>query len=107
MFNSKKQNLFEKSESMTSVSQNTTSTPTTVMTNAFIKAGLKESAKTLSGNDALKYDSTDNEFVTQFGSLAAYREPRSFDDIASDMSRLWATNPKEAIKFTIYLRMIT
>lgn len=97
MFNSKKENLFGDKSKKTSVTSKS----------AFIKAGLKESAKTLSGNQALKYDKTDDEFVTQFGSLAAYRALRNFDAIASDMSRLWATDPKDAVKFTIYLRMIT
>lgn len=75
--------------------------------NAFIDAGMNEAAKTLSGNGALKYSTTQNPFVDQFGNLSSYKRVRTYDEVASDMSVLWGENPKKAVMFTLYMRMIT
>lgn len=75
--------------------------------NQFIKEGLKASSETLSGNGALKYSTSGNDFVDNFASIAKFKEPRSFAEIAADMERLWSINPKDTVKLSIYIRMIT
>lgn len=102
MFNSKKTKLFENVSKTTSVNSNTM-----VLDNPFLNAGLKKSAETLSGNGALKYSTTGNEFVDQFGKLGSYKEERSFKDISHDMSILWSLNQKNSVDFTFFIRMIT
>ena len=99
MFNSKQKTLLEQSK--------TSATVTSKGTNAFVNAGLKRSAQTLSGNGALKYDSTGNPFVDQFGVLGKMKAPRSYDEVARDMSVIYAENPVLATKFTLYIRLIT
>lgn len=94
MFNSKQKKLFEVVKTETSA-------------NDFIQAGLQKSAETVSGNGALKYSTTGNSFVDQFGVIGSYKEPRSFEDISRDMSILWAESPKDAVAFALYLRMVT
>jgi hypothetical protein len=79
----------------------------TSATNAFINAGSKISAETRSGNDALKYSTTGNDFVDQFGKLGSYKEQRSFNDISTDMSTLWTINPYLTVCFVFFIRMIT
>lgn len=91
MFNSKQITLFG--------SKSTTS--------AFVNAGMKKSAETLSGNGALKYSSTGNNFVDQFGVLGSYKAPRSYNEIASDCSILYAQSRKFFVMFVLYIRMIT
>ena len=96
MFSSKKKNLFDsKSETKeTSV-------------NPFVESGKKESARTLSGNNAEKFSTTGNEFVDQFSKLSSFRELRTYREIEQDMSTLWSINPEDTVKFAIYTRMIT
>lgn len=101
MFNSKKTSLFDSK----STTQKTSATSSS--TNAFVNAGLKKSAETRSGNGALKYSTTGNSFVDQFGKLGSYKEPRSFQDISRDMSELYAIDPEMAVKFAFYIRTIT
>lgn len=76
-------------------------------TSAFVKAGLKKSAETLSGNAALKYSTTGNAFVDQFGVIGSYRKPRKFEEITKDSELLWAINQRLTVIFILYLRMIT
>lgn len=74
----------------------------------FVDAGKKPPLKkVLSGNGAVKYASTGNVFVDQFGTLGAYREIRSFEKIASDNDALMAVDKRLAVMFIIYLRVIT
>lgn len=80
--------------------------PTSV-TSTFVQAGLKKSAETLSENGALKYSTTGNAFIDQFGQISAYRQPRSFNDITKDCETLWAINPTLTVLFIFYIRMIT
>lgn len=80
------------------------STPTT---NAFVNSGLKKAAVTVSGNGAKKYSATANEFVNQFGVLGSYKVRRSFVDIMKDISTIWGIDALLAMKFTLYLRIIT
>jgi len=95
MFNSKKTSLFNNTVKTTSAS------------NLFVKSGMKKSAETLSGNGALKYETTGNDFVDQFGQLGLFKLPRSYNDIARDMSILYSQNKETSIKFALYIRMIT
>jgi hypothetical protein len=98
MFNSKQKQLFEIG------SKQPTSESTT---NAFVATAMKESSKTVSGNGALKYSSTGNDFVDQFGKLGSYKAPRSYADIANDMVILWANNPLLTVCFVFFIRCIT
>jgi hypothetical protein len=75
--------------------------------NAFLADAAKRSAETLSQNGSLKYSTTGSEFVDQFGRIGTYLAPRKFGHIASDMSKLYAINPLEAVQFILYTRMIT
>jgi hypothetical protein len=100
MFNSKKTTLYGNS-SKTSVTQRLGSK------NAFLQGAFQDSAKTRSGNDALKYATTGNDFVDQFGKLAEYKAPRSYSDIANDIAPLYAEDALASVKFTFFIRMIT
>ena len=82
MFNSKQKQLFSLGEKKS----------TTSVTSLFVQAGLKKSAETLSGNGALKYSTTANPFVDQFGILGSYKQPRTFEEIAADCELLWSIN---------------
>lgn len=95
MFTAKKQKLFD-------VNKNKTSE-----TNSFVEAGLKKSAETLSQNGALKYSTTGNPFVDQFGLLGNYKTPRSFNEISKDCEILWGLNPLLTVVFILYIRTIS
>lgn len=75
--------------------------------NSFIKEGLKTSYETESGNGALKYSSTGNDFVDNFAAISYFKEPRPYSQVAQDMSRLWNINPLLTVKLAVYIRMIT
>lgn len=79
----------------------------TKSSNAFVNAGLSKSAETLSVNGALKYSTTGNDFVDQFGKLSSFKELRNFEDISNDCFLLYSQNPKLAVSFIFYIRMIT
>jgi len=96
MYKTKKTQLFD----TTKVTAKTT-------TAAFVNAGMKKSNETLSGNSALKYKSTGNDFVDQFGKLGSYKVPRSFADISKDCDILWSQNKMLTLAFILYIRMIT
>jgi hypothetical protein len=81
--------------------------PESSANNPFIHAGKKQAATTFSGNGALKYSSTGNPFVDQFGMLGKYKAPRSFEAISTDISTLWANNPLSCVCMILYIRMIT
>lgn len=72
----------------------------------FIAKGLAKSSEVLSGNGALKYDSTGNSFVDQFAKLGTYKAIRPFDQIERDCEILWAEDELTAVKFMFYLRTI-
>lgn len=68
----------------------------------------KKSAETTSLNRALKYKTTGNPFVDQFGSLGGYKTPRAFTEIVTDCEKLWSTGQhRMAVVFILYIRMIT
>ncbi len=97
MFSKKKTSLFE-----TKAKQGAT-----VVKNPFVNAGLMKSAETRSGNGSLKYSTTGNDFVDQFGKLGNYKNPRSFEDISKDAQLLWSQNALVSVMFIVYLRIIT
>jgi len=92
MFNSKQKQLFSGNK--------------VTQTSAFVSAGLKNSAETVSGNGAKKYSTTGNPFVDQFGKIGSYKAPRSFNDISADCEILWTKNKLLTVMFIIYLRVI-
>jgi hypothetical protein len=99
MFTTKKKELF----SVPTKSSKATSTGS----NAFVHEGLKKSSESLSGNGALKYSTTGDDFVDQFGSTGQFRAIRPYAEIARDMNVLYTQNPELAVKFTLYLRTIS
>jgi hypothetical protein len=97
MFTAIKQTLSTATVNSTSVSSK----------NSFLDTALKQTSKTRSENGSLKYSTTNNPFVDQFGTLSTYRNIRSYSDIASDMSELYAIDKEKAVKFAFYIRTIT
>lgn len=91
MFNSKQKTLFMQK---------------TKTTSDFLTAGMKTTAQDKSGNGAIKYNTTGNDFVDQFAKIGTYKTPRSFQDISNDMSVLFK-NPYMAMCFIFYIRLIT
>lgn len=98
MFNRKEKQLFAVAPK---------STQSTSAKNAFVQSAMKQSAVTQSGNGALKYSTTGNPFVDQFGKVGSYKAPRSYADISNDMATLWAKNPLMTVCFVFFIRMIT
>jgi len=99
MFTSKKSKLFD-------VPSKTKSTSGT-STSAFVNGGMKKAVETTSLNGAVKYSSTGNDFVDQFGKLGTYKAPRAYNDIAKDQTLLYSQNKMLTVAFTLYIRMIT
>ena len=62
---------------------------------------------TLSEEGAVKYTTTGNEFLDEFASLARYKQPREYDEVAVTCIRLWQISPIDFLKSTFYLRMIS
>ena len=75
--------------------------------NQFVAQALKMSSETKSGNGALKYSTTGNDFLDNFASIAKFKEPREFSEVAKDMHLLWSQNPQLCLKLAVYIRMIT
>lgn len=81
---------------------------TSVDTNTFLKQGYKQSAKTKSfGNGAVKFITTGNDFVDQFGKVSQYKTQRPFQEISKDTQLLWSQNKFMALCFIFYIRIIT
>lgn len=74
---------------------------------AFVNAGLKRSARTLSGNLAEKFSTTGKPFVDEFGTAGRFKAPRTFSDVSKSMIALWHDSKLQALKFLFYLRMVT
>lgn len=72
--------------------------------NAFLGATTKKNTTTENG--ALSNSSTGSTLVDDFANAGSYRG-RSFDSIDADMSALWAESPIDALRFTLYLRLVT
>lgn len=75
--------------------------------NDFTSEAMKQTHQTYSGNNALKYDTSGNDFVDQFTKIGAYRQLRSYNEISSDMQLLWSQDKLMTLKFVGYLRLIT
>ena len=102
MFTAKKDRLFGTPKTTSGVA-----TATKKKTSKFVQAAQQKTAETRSGNDALKYSTTGNPFVDQFGKLGTYKEPRTYAMIAKDCETLWAENQLLTVVFLFYIRMIT
>ncbi len=98
MFTAKKTKLFDNTNNL----KNNLNT-----NNNFINAGLKESNLTKSGNNSVKYKSTGNDFVDQFGVFGSYKKPRTYAEIEKDSEKLWANNKLLTVLFIFYIRTIT
>lgn len=75
--------------------------------NLFIKEATKASNECLSGNGALKYSTSGNDFVDDFASIAKYKEPRSYEEVAKTMQLLYSIDKVKAVKMAIFIRLIT
>ena len=75
--------------------------------NLFIKEARKTSNECLSGNSALKYSTSGNDFVDDFASIAKYKEPRSYEEVAKTMQLLYSIDKIKAVKMAIFIRLIT
>lgn len=75
--------------------------------NLFIKEAIKASNECLSGNGALKYSTSGNDFVDDFASIAKYKEPRSYEEVAKTMQLLYSIDKVKAVKMAIFIRLIT
>lgn len=94
-FSKKKTSLFDNKETVTS------------QENAFVREGLKESSKTVSGNGALKYNTSGDAFVDNFALIANFKAPRDYAEVSKDMYKLWSINPKKCLQLAVYIRLIT
>lgn len=94
-FSKKKASLFDNKETVTS------------QENAFVREGLKESSKTVSGNGALKYSTSGDAFVDNFALIANFKAPRDYAEVSKDMYKLWSINPKKCLQLAVYIRLIT
>lgn len=94
-FSKKKTSLFDNKETVTS------------QENAFVREGLKESSKTVSGNGALKYSTSGDAFVDNFALIANFKAPRDYAEVSKDMYKLWSINPKKCLQLAVYIRLIT
>lgn len=104
MFTSKKSSLIERRTSEVTGEAITEA----ISKNSFLAAGKRKAAITTSlGNGAIKFTTTGNDFVDQFGKVSNYRQPRSYEDIAKDMSILWAKSPLATMALTFYIRLVT
>lgn len=75
--------------------------------NSFVEAAMKATHETLSGNDALKYSTSGDDFVDNFSAISTFKEPRSYKEVAEDMQRLWSQDALKCLKLAVYIRMIT
>lgn len=83
------------------------SSKTETKENSFVKEATKATHETLSGNGALKYTTSGDDFVDNFAAIASFKEPRSYNEVAKDMQRLWSQDPIKCLKLAVYIRMIT
>lgn len=74
---------------------------------SFVREALKASNETLSGNGALKYSTSGDDFVDNFAAVSYFKSPRSYKEVSEDMQRLWGQDPLKCLKLAIYIRMIT
>lgn len=75
--------------------------------NLFEKEMFKSQHETLSGNGALKYDTTGNPFVDDFAAIGTYKNPRPITEVFATMNHLWSIDPIKTLQLSVYLRLIT
>lgn len=75
--------------------------------NSFVQGAMKATNTTTSGNGALKYSTSGDDFVDNFAAISTFKEPRSYNEVAKDMQRLWSQDPAKCLKLAVYIRMIT
>lgn len=75
--------------------------------NDFVLEALKASSETLSNEKALKYTTTTDDFVDNFAAISHFKAPRTYEEVAKDMTLLWSQNPLLCLKLTVYIRLIT
>lgn len=75
--------------------------------NQFVEQALKASNEITSGNGALKYATSGNDFVDNFSAISYYKAPRAYAEVAKDMELLWSQDPKLCLKLAVYIRLIT
>jgi len=97
MFEAKKSRLFSTSSSDSNVATK----------NSFLSAAQQKTATVKSENGAIKYSTTGNDFVDQFGQLGTMKSPRSYSDISRDVSTLYGKNPRLTVCLIFFIRMIT
>ena len=73
----------------------------------FLTAGKKKTATTTSANGAIKYATTNNDFVDQFASLSIWKAPRAIADIWTSQATLWGLNARLSVMFMLFIRTIT
>lgn len=67
----------------------------------------QEADLTVSGNGAVKFSTTGDPFVDDFGSIANFRNLRDQSAVDKTMALLWAVNPLNCLKEMVYIRSIT
>ena len=72
-----------------------------------VKTLSESSILTTSGNGSIKLTTTGNPFVDQFAFITNYRQPRPYHEIDKDMRILWDSNPVNAMKLLLYIRLVT
>lgn len=72
--------------------------------NNFVNTGMN---LTETENGAMRYKTTNDPFLDQFAILSTYKKPRLYVEIEYDMQKLWKADPQKALKFILYIRMIT
>jgi hypothetical protein len=110
LLDSKRFHKFVKNQPMFTAKQTTLmeKQPDSKVANSFVKEGLKSGSTTTAlGNGALKYTTTGNDFVDQFGKISNYRAPRSYAHVDQDMRLLWSQDPELTMRFVLYIRLIT
>lgn len=75
--------------------------------NSFVREAMKATHETLSGNGAIKYSTSGDDFVDNFCAISTFKQPRSYKEVAEDMQRLWSQDPLKCVKLAVYIRMIT
>ena len=75
--------------------------------NSFVSEAMKVTHETFSGNGALKYTTSGDDFVNNFAAVSYFKQPRSYQEVAEDMQRLWSQDPLKCLKLAVYIRMIT
>lgn len=75
--------------------------------NPFVREAIKTTHETLSGSGSLKYTISGDDFVDNFAAVSYFKQPRSYQEVAEDMQRLWSQDPLKCLKLAVYIRMIT